>query len=467
MITLASSASVPGRPAVAGRVLCGVVGALPVAALSGVDAGALAAIAFSGALVVDARRPTAIATLPMARRALPALLVAGAGLVVLAVLVAIDRLGRTDALPGLAIGAAAAVASALATSRLGRRATTRILLLGTAAEAARLRRTLDDVAERRFVVVARVDALAQLERAQRASGAELIVHTDHVPRPLVLEHLATVLRDRPVRAIHLDELCEEALGVVALPSVDAAWLAELADPWRSARAGRGSRALDVVLATALLLPALVLLLPLLPLLLLDRAGGPFFRQARVGRHGRPFSILKLRTMRGAGADWSEPGDPRVTRIGALLRRTHVDELPQLWNVVRGDMGLVGPRPEQVAITERLTAEIPLFPYRTLVRPGITGWARVRCGYARTTRESALKLANDLYYLKHRGLLLDLAIVLETLRLAVVEKQFEVRPPAAAYALGTDRTPERGAAMAEAAPLHLPPSTPTVVTRGAA
>ncbi|MGX6449807.1 sugar transferase, partial [Patulibacter sp. S7RM1-6] len=334
-----------------------------------------------------------------------------------------------------ALGAVLSAVVALALDALAARSgAVRVLVLGTREEALLLRRTLHEVRCRTHRVVAHTGRLPTLERAVVARRADLVVHTDHLPRAAVQRHLRAVLRRRPLRAMPLDAFCEHVLGVVPLDAVDDAWLAELADP-RVVPAARGSRALDVVVSALLLVPAGLIIAALAPLILADGGGGVLFRQQRVGRDGRPFTILKLRTMRGRGADWSGPGDPRVTRLGALLRRTHVDELPQLVNVLRGDMALVGPRPEQVGISAALERELPLFPYRHAVRPGITGWARVRCGYARTTEESAVKLGNDLYYLKHRSLTLDVAVLLETLRLTLFERQYEVRAPAAEYVLG--------------------------------
>jgi len=111
--------------------------------------------------------------------------------------------------------------------------------------------------------------------------------------------------------------------------------------------------------------------------------------------------------------WAQVGDPRVTRIGRVLRRTHVDELPQIWNVLRGDMSFVGPRPEQVGFVAQLEAALPFYQRRHLIRPGITGWAQVRCGYAGSEAGSAWKLCNDLYYVKHRSLGLDVLVLMET------------------------------------------------------
>ena len=163
----------------------------------------------------------------------------------------------------------------------------------------------------------------------------------------------------------------------------------------------------------------VLALPLLAgaVVLIRLGGGPaLFVQQRVGESGRPFRLYKLRTMRVGSGDeplWAQVGDPRVTRIGRVLRRTHVDELPQIWNVLRGDMSFVGPRPEQVGFVAQLEAALPFYQRRHLIRPGITGWAQVRCGYAGSEAGSAWKLCNDLYYVKHRSLGLDVLVLLET------------------------------------------------------
>ena len=140
-----------------------------------------------------------------------------------------------------------------------------------------------------------------------------------------------------------------------------------------------------------------------------------YRQRRIGEGGREFEMVKLRSMRpGAqadGAQWSSRDDDRVLPVGRVMRKLHIDELPQLWNVLRGEMTLVGPRPEQPELVAELERRFPHYERRSLVKPGITGWAQVRCGYAGTKEGSAWKLCHDLYYLKHRSLLADLMIIL--------------------------------------------------------
>ena len=139
---------------------------------------------------------------------------------------------------------------------------------------------------------------------------------------------------------------------------------------------------------------------------------------------------KLRTMKidaGSEAQWASSDDPRVTRLGRLLRRTHVDELPQLLNVLRGEMSVVGPRPEQPEFVAQLERSLQFYDRRHLLKPGITDWAQVRCGYARSDIGSAWKLCHDLYYLKHRSIPLDLVIIGETLRTVFIEAPPAVEP----------------------------------------
>jgi sugar transferase (PEP-CTERM system associated) len=146
----------------------------------------------------------------------------------------------------------------------------------------------------------------------------------------------------------------------------------------------------------------------------------FYRQERVGQHGRTFTLLKLRTMRQDaeknGAVWaSAGGDPRITGIGNFLRKSRIDEFPQLWNVLRGDMSFVGPRPERPMFVKELQAHIPYYAERHSVKPGITGWAQVRNGYTSTIEESEAKLRYDLYYIKNMSFWLDLQILLDTFK----------------------------------------------------
>lgn len=174
---------------------------------------------------------------------------------------------------------------------------------------------------------------------------------------------------------------------------------------------------------------LLLFLPFFPfVVLMVRLSSPgpiFFRQTRVGMGGRNFSVYKFRTMRtdaeAAGAKWATKNDPRVTRVGMFMRKTRLDEVPQLWNVLRGDMGFVGPRPERPEFVPWLSEQIPYFDLRHMIRPGLTGWAQVRYGYGATLAQSREKLEFDLYYIKHMTLGLDLLIMFETVK-TIIRRQ---------------------------------------------
>jgi sugar transferase (PEP-CTERM system associated) len=168
---------------------------------------------------------------------------------------------------------------------------------------------------------------------------------------------------------------------------------------------------------------LLIFLPFFPLVVLavklSSKGPVFFKQSRVGMGGRNFDVVKFRTMftdaESGGAKWATKNDPRVTKVGMFLRKTRIDEIPQLWNVLRGDMGFVGPRPERPEFVAWLTEELPFYYLRTLIRPGLTGWAQVRYGYGATLAETKEKLEYDLYYIKHMSLGLDLLIMFETIK----------------------------------------------------
>jgi exopolysaccharide biosynthesis polyprenyl glycosylphosphotransferase len=184
------------------------------------------------------------------------------------------------------------------------------------------------------------------------------------------------------------------------------------------------RVLDVALALALALTTFPVIAIAALLIRLDSPGSILFRQQRMGLGGRPFEILKFRTMRqveerpvGNGdwtkEVWTQKGDPRITRIGRFLRASRIDELPQLWNVLTGEMTFVGPRPEWVKSTAMLEQVLPEYPKRYAVKPGITGWAQVRYRYTNSIDGQRRKLEYDLYYVKHASLRLDLAIIVRT------------------------------------------------------
>src|SRR6267143_1428024 len=172
---------------------------------------------------------------------------------------------------------------------------------------------------------------------------------------------------------------------------------------------------------------LLLFLPFFPIVVLmvrlSSPGPIFFRQTRVGLGGHNFTVYKFRTMRTdaevSGAKWATKDDPRVTRVGMFMRKTRLDEVPQLWNVLRGDMGFVGPRTERPEFVEWLSREIPFYPLRHCVSPGITGWAQIRYKYGNTQEDAKQKLQYDLYYIKNMSLGLDLFIMFQTIKIVLL------------------------------------------------
>jgi exopolysaccharide biosynthesis polyprenyl glycosylphosphotransferase len=223
--------------------------------------------------------------------------------------------------------------------------------------------------------------------------------------------------DLPVRLIAANQLYEETFGHVPIGTIDAAWYRYIMHPNFHASSPTSKRVFDFVVGAMIALVALPVLAVAAVAIKLGDGGPVFYRQRRLGENGHAFEILKLRTMRvdaeRAGPQWSEAGDDRVTTVGRVLRRTHVDELPQLWNVLRGDMTLVGPRPERPEIVAGLEQRFPHYTRRHLVKPGIAGWGKLRCGYAGSELGKALELSHDLFYIKRRTILTDTLILIET------------------------------------------------------
>ncbi len=186
-----------------------------------------------------------------------------------------------------------------------------------------------------------------------------------------------------------------------------------------------SRALDIVVALTLLVLTAPLMLVTGLLVRLGSPGPVFYRQERVGLHGRVFTLTKFRSMRadaeaGGMPGWAAHKDPRVTRVGRFIRRTRIDELPQLLNVLSGEMSIVGPRPERPHFVSQLTGLLPCYSDRACVKPGLTGWAQVSFPYGASVEDARMKLAYDLYYVKHRSLVFDLFILLSTVRVILFQ-----------------------------------------------
>ena len=206
---------------------------------------------------------------------------------------------------------------------------------------------------------------------------------------------------------------EEHTGRLAIVHLLEGW--ELTVPLRgSAPYVQTKRVVDTLIVLSLSPVAIVLGLLIAAAIKLDSRGSVIFKQRRIGREGEPFTLYKFRTMRldrrDDGPRFARRGDDRLTRVGRFLRRVRIDELPQLWNVLKGDLSLVGPRPEQEPFAEQFSDTIPFYTHRHLVRPGITGWAQVNFGYADNQADTIEKLSYDLYYIKHLSPWLDVEIL---------------------------------------------------------
>jgi sugar transferase (PEP-CTERM system associated) len=226
---------------------------------------------------------------------------------------------------------------------------------------------------------------------------------------------------------HLASVYEEYMGKIAVENLRPSWLI-FSEGFRKSRLfGTTKRVLDFVVSAIGIVVALPLMATIALAVKLTSPGPVLYHQRRVGRLGRVFTVHKFRTMRAdaevaTGPVWAaKDGDARVTSIGRWLRRTRLDELPQFWNVLKGEMSLVGPRPERPEFVEALKRDIPYYGQRHVVRPGVTGWAQVRYTYGASVEDALQKLQYDLYYIKNSSIALDLFIIFDTIKTVIRRK----------------------------------------------
>lgn len=258
-----------------------------------------------------------------------------------------------------------------------------------------------------------------LEIAEQEGVSDIIVAISGEMQGSTFQTLLDA-QERGIEITRMPVVYEELLGRVPIRLLEADWiLRSFVDQSRvSGFYELGKRILDI-LGGLLGVAVLIILLPFISLGILIDSGRPvFYTQMRAGRGAQPYRILKFRTMRpdaepDGKPQWAKEDDERATRLGRILRRTHLDELPQFLNVLRGEMSLVGPRAERPELVEMFQDYVPFYRARLLVKPGMTGWAQINFGYASTIDETVVKLEYDLYYIKHRNLLLDMLILLRT------------------------------------------------------
>ena len=321
----------------------------------------------------------------------------------------------------------------------------RLLILGTSPAAVDLARELHDrryelgVELVGFLDVTRervgmpllnpgvIGTVADIPRIVRERKVDrVVVSLADARGKLSMEHLLEMKLKDGIQFDYLASVYEQYTGKIAVENLRPSWLI-FSEGFRKSRLLMLAKRLSDILLAAV---GLVLASPLMGLVALAlkifSPGPVVYCQQRVGLNGRQFTICKFRSMRvdaeaETGAVWSTLGDPRVTRIGRFLRRSRLDELPQLWNVLRGDMSFVGPRPERPEFVADLTRQIPFYGQRHVVRPGLTGWAQVRYNYGASVGDAMQKLQYELFYIKNLSFGFDVFILLETVKTVLVRR----------------------------------------------
>lgn len=318
----------------------------------------------------------------------------------------------------------------------------RVLVVGNGAEAEQIIRFLHEGNRGRNVqyaglypVVAEREATDQQRRINHAQLRRTV-------RDLRVSEIVIAVRDRRggvlplrqlldcklqgVRVMDLASFYERELGLLQVDQLRASWLIFGEGFNQGIVRDVVKRIFDVLVSLIILAVTLPVLLLGMLAVVLDSRGPLFYRQERVGQGGKRFSIYKLRSMRvDAEKDgqprWAVQNDARITRVGRFLRKTRIDELPQVYNVLRGDMSFVGPRPERAFFVDQLIEQIPYYDVRHSIKPGVTGWSQVRYPYGASVDDALAKLQYDLYYVKNHSLFLDLLILVETLQVVLLGK----------------------------------------------
>ena len=267
-------------------------------------------------------------------------------------------------------------------------------------------------------------AAQELSRVVQAHRPDIIILADERVGGWAMEPLLK-LAPLGFRIVGVSHFFEHALGRVPLRHLTPTWFMSMLHIRQKPYTRLTKRTFDLAVASL----GLLLVAPLLPVLVLlvrTSPGSIIYRQIRLGEGARPFTMYKFRTMRSDAEasgrpQFAQEHDPRATRTGRILRQTHLDEIPQLWNVLKGDMSIVGPRPERPEFVEMLEREVPFWTRRLLVKPGITGWAQLRAKYAFDADSTAEKLSYDLWYLRNRNVVIDLAICAQTVSTVLLRR----------------------------------------------
>jgi sugar transferase (PEP-CTERM system associated) len=272
-------------------------------------------------------------------------------------------------------------------------------------------------------VIGTIDAIPSIVRDRQVD--RVVVSLSDARGKLPMDQLLE-MKLNGVSFDHLASVYEEYTGKIAVENLRPSWLIFSSGFRQSAWLASAKRVLDLVASMIGIVLAAPLMILVAAGVRLTSAGPALYHQERVGLRGRIFTVHKFRSMRvdaelNTGAIWASADDPRITPIGRFLRRARLDELPQLWNVLCGDMSFVGPRPERPYFVDMLSEEIPFYHERHAVKPGITGWAQVKYRYGASVEDAAEKLRYDLYYIKHLSVIFDLTIVFDTVKVILFGK----------------------------------------------
>lgn len=354
--------------------------------------------------------------------------------------VPITRIWLSALVPAMIFGFVGLVGSRIAFRRLSNSTALkrRILVLGTGSSAARIEALEDDRTLGTFVCIgflplgngldgpeieeSRVLRLnASLpEIAQRFNVDDIVVALEDRRLALPMDELLDC-RLHGVTVLNFSTFMERQTGQVELQSLYPSWLVFSEGFGGHSRAQRiAKRSFDVAVSLTFLIFTLPVTVLTALLIWLEDRGPIFYRQERAGLHGKPFTVLKFRSMRTDAekdgiARWAQLKDPRITRVGSVIRNVRIDEIPQILNVLKGEMSFVGPRPERPSIVSELSQHIPFYKYRHMVKPGITGWAQINYPYGASLHDSREKLKFDVYYIKNYSIFLDFIVLLQTVR----------------------------------------------------
>lgn len=302
----------------------------------------------------------------------------------------------------------------------------KILILGNA----KIIKEIQDFLEKNKTSGYKVEKILGLEEA-KSSNFEEIVDNRNIDlvaidrnffqeRDLLSKVLKLLSKNIPI--YDLSQMSEMLLGEIPLESIEDTWLLTHLGGQKSQRYLIAKRMMDIVISLIILCFIIPIYIPVILFLLIKEGRPIFFTQKRTGIYGENFTLVKLRTMtveaEKDGAKWATPNDSRITKVGKFLRKTRLDEFPQLLNILSGEMSLVGPRPERPEFVSKLKEDIPFYDQRHLVKPGLTGWAQINYGYGYSVDDAIKKLRYDLYYVKNKSIWFDMAIILKTIKTVI-------------------------------------------------